>query len=244
MCTVTYIPQGNNQYTITTSRDENQSRATSRLHTDTIGSEQVLYPVDPVSGGSWVAVSSFNRLVCVLNGAFSKHSHQPPYTRSRGLVLLDVFKFAHHLDFVSNYDFKGIEPFTMVMQEQGRLIEFRWDGRQHYLDYPDKDRPNIWSSATLYDPKAIKKRKGWFQDWLAKNSNPDLNDQMKFHRFGGEVDLYNGLIMNRNDKVQTLSITGISSGNGFALLEHQDLMVDKSTIQRIDFSTNDILESH
>ena len=244
MCTVTYIPQGNNQYTLTTSRDENKSRATSRLNTDIIGSEQVLYLVDPVSGGSWVAVSNSNRVVCVLNGAFTKHSHQPPYARSRGLVLLDFFEFEQHTDFISHYDFTGIEPFTMVIQERGRLIEFRWDGGQHYLNYPDKTQPNIWSSATLYDPKAIKKRKGWFRDWLVKNANPGLKDQMKFHRFGGEADLYNGLIMNRNDKVQTLSITGISSMNKFALLEHQDLIVDKPTIQRIDFSINDILESH
>ena len=244
MCTVTYIPQGDSKFTLTTSRDENQRRATSAVKVRSIGGEQVLYPVDPVSEGSWIAISDTNRLVCVLNGAFTKHPHRPPYERSRGLVLLDFFEFNKHSRFISRYKFEGIEPFTMVICELGELIEFRWDGAKEHVEYLNAEQPNIWSSATLYDQKARTTRANWFHNWLGENVNPGLNEQMEFHRFGGHEDLYNGLVMNRGNKVQTLSITGISSMNSFAWLEHQDLIFNQSAAQRIDFSTNDIVESH
>ena len=244
MCTVTYIPQGDSKFTLTTNRDENQSRATSAVNVRSIGGEQVHYPIDPVSGGSWIAISDTNRLACVLNGAFTKHQHRPPYERSRGLVLLDFFNYSKHSDFISRYKFEGIEPFTMVICELGKLIELRWDGAKEHVEYLNAEQPNIWSSATLYDKKARVTRSNWFQEWLEENESPGLEDQMNFHRFGGQKDLYNGLVMNRNDKVQTLSITGISSLSSFAWLEHQDLIFNRSAVQKIDFSTNDIVESH
>lgn len=41
--------------------------------------------------------------------------------------------YAHLADFASQYDFTGIEPFTLVVIEEGSepvLSELRWDGAQ------------------------------------------------------------------------------------------------------------------
>ena len=69
MCTVTYIPRGKNQFILTSNRDENHSRNTSLLETRLLGTQPVSFPVDPISGGSWIAISQSNRVACILNAA-------------------------------------------------------------------------------------------------------------------------------------------------------------------------------
>jgi len=244
MCTVTYIPRGYNEFLLAANRDENLSRATATISIYTIGEDEVLLPVDPISKGSWIAVSTSNRAACVLNGAFRKHQHQPPYSRSRGLVLLDYFEWPGFSEFLDNYRFKGIEPFTMIVCEPGKLIEFRWDGKKAFTNHLNIDNACIWASSTLYSEKARSARKRWFREWLKKHPEPRLADQVHFHRHGGPEDLYNGLVMNRDNRVQTLSITGINKKSTYASLEHQDLIKHKTVKRRIDCSANETMESH
>ena len=244
MCTVTYIPQGNNHFALTSNRDENQSRATSEVTTILKGRDHIMFPVDPVSGGSWIAASASQRVACVLNGAFDKHKHRPPYKRSRGLVLLDYFEWYDYAAFTSGYEFDGIEPFTMVIYEANRLLELRWDQKEYLTTELEVNQPHIWSSSTLYDQEVRSKRVVWFEEWLQSTNNPQIDDQFDFHQNGGEKDPYNGLVMNREGKVQTVSITGIHKGDSFAELIHQDLIEQRTVHQRLDFSRNELLESH
>ena len=243
MCTVTYIPKGDNQFILTSNRDENQSRTTSLLESRLVGAEQVLFPVDPISGGSWIAISQSNRLAGILNGAFEKHHHDPPYKRSRGLILLDYFKTPGISHFIKRHDLEGIEPFTMVMYEQDLLVELRWDGVLKHTKNISLNTPHIWSSCTLYDQPARTKRADWFEKWWQETKDPDANDLLQFHRYGGEQDPSDGFVMNRGNKVKTLSITGIEKNRSSAILHHHDL-IKNTTIQRlIDFSKDEIMES-
>jgi hypothetical protein len=242
MCTVTYIPQGNNEFILTSNRDENISRATSKLETYSIGREEVLLPVDPVSKGSWIAVSSSQRVSCILNGAFHKHHHEPPYARSRGLVLLDYFEWPGFSDFLDHYSFEGIEPFTMIVCEPDQLVEFRWDGEKTFAKNLNLDAAHIWSSTTLYDERARALRESWFWEWLRENPEPAIEDQLHFHRHGGPEDHVNGLIMNRENKVQTVSITGIDKKSSFASLKHQDLVQNRSVNGRVSFLINRLMD--
>jgi len=244
MCTVTYIPRGKNQFILTSNRDENHSRNTSLLETRLLGTQPVSFPVDPISGGSWIAISQSNRVACILNGAFEKHHHNPPYKRSRGLILLDYFIAPGITQFIERHDFEGIEPFTMIIYEQDLLVELRWDGALKHTRNVSLNTPHIWSSSTLYDQSTRTKRVNWFEKWWKETQNPDINDLLQFHRHGGEPDATNGFVMNRNNKVQTLSITGIEKRRSTAILHHHNL-INNTTIQRpIYFSKDEIMESY
>jgi hypothetical protein len=244
MCTVTYLPQGNGRFALTSSRDESQNRSTRSLSSLAIANENVVYPVDPISGGSWIAVSNSNKVACILNGAFEKHQHQPPYSRSRGLVLLDYFRWPEFSKFSMEYEFEGIEPFTMVVCEVNNLIEFRWDGSRGHIKNLSHDIPHIWSSSTLYENEARSRRKCWFKEWLLAVPTPQIKDQFDFHQYGGIPDPHNGLVMNRDGKVQTISITGIDNRCSFATIEHRDLISDCTIKRSIDFFANEVMESH
>ena len=243
MCTVTYIPKGRDQFILTSNRDENLSRAAKIPHIQITENQHTLFPQDPKSGGSWIAVSEQNKLACVLNGAFKKHSHQPPYSRSRGLVLLDFFKYTQIDHFVERYSFAGIEPFTMILYERLNLVELRWDGKSKHITILDQDKPQIWSSSTLYDQEVRNQRAQWFQQWLEINDKPNTMDLLQFHQYGGEKDPVNGYVMNRNGLVQTLSITCIEKMRNNAVMLHQDLLNDQLVRKQISLE-NEIVAPH
>ena len=129
MCTVTYIPQGKNEFILTQNRDESPNRPADILVKANRNGKEILFPQDAGAGGTWIAISDSNQLIAVLNGAFSKHSHEPPYRKSRGIMALEFFDFSDAEHFFRAFDFEGIEPFTMVIYDDGKLFDFRWDGQ-------------------------------------------------------------------------------------------------------------------
>ena len=158
MCTVTYIPKGSDSFILTSNRDESPARSPKNV--SMIGQKGVLlaFPRDAKAGGTWVAISGDNRVVCLLNGAFEWHRHNPPYKRSRGIMVLDFFTFSNANVFFDTYDFEGMEPFTMIIYDRDDLFEFRWDGNQKYVKLLDRNAKYIWSSTTLYTNEVKAKR--------------------------------------------------------------------------------------
>src|SRR4051812_680580 len=92
MCTVTYIPVGEKRF-ITSNRDEKIFRKKASppqpyLH----GKISLIYPKDGEAGGSWIALNENGNVAVLLNGGFEKHTPEPSYKRSRGLVFLDIIE--------------------------------------------------------------------------------------------------------------------------------------------------------
>ncbi len=227
MCTVTWIPQPDGGFVLTSNRDEAPRRAAVELTIQVIGPCRCCFPRDPVAGGTWIAADDSGRVACLLNGAFDKHVRRPPYRRSRGLMVLDSFYFARATDFFAQYAFDGMEPFTMIMAEQVELWEVRWDEQQLHCRQLDPQGQYIWSSATLYDAYWRAQRQQWFARWLTRHPQPTPSEAWDFHLYGGEVDAWNGFVMNRKDVVRTVSITQVVTNCSEALLmRHLDLLHD------------------
>jgi hypothetical protein len=227
LCTVTFLPTTSG-FILTSNRDESPVRAAITLPPQTyqLINAPAYFPKDP-QGGTWIAVSGEGRMHCLLNGAFEKHSHQPPYRKSRGIVVLDSLEYDVAEEFASGYDFTDIEPFTLVMANTAGIIqlhEFRWDGNQTHLKIIDAGIPHIWSSATLYDPAARKKREDVFQNWLTQQSAPDPELVLELHLTGGYGDPKNDFRMNRNGMVQTVSVTQVLDNGGKSQMRYRDLL--------------------
>ena len=210
MCTLTCIPKKNGCI-ITSNRDETPLKPAISPQTRYIHPHWITYPTDIRGGGSWIAYNAFNRRVTVLlNGAFLKHKHTPPYGHSRGLIVLNSFKFADLKEFSNNYKLENIEPFTLVQFHACKKIEeLRWDGQEtHYKTLPHH-LPHIWSSASLYNSQMQSERNEWFAAFLKAYPNPDVDDIWRFHFEGGHhADESYRIRMNRK-KVKTLSVMQI-----------------------------------
>lgn len=235
MCTVTYVPQTGNNYILTSNRDEQISRnAGAELIVNSAKELSILFPQDPLSGGTWIAASNKNRTACLLNGAFHQHRHQPPYRKSRGALILDLLTYSHSERFIGSYDLNGVEPFTLVIADPKLLTEFRWDGTKKHSKYLDQSKPYIWSSVTLYNEQMIKYRNLWFDEWLSSTKDRNPENVMDFHHFGGQKNANYGYVMNRNDQVQTLSITSIIKQDRSTTMVHKDLVNKTLSQQQIE----------
>lgn len=237
MCTLTYIPKQSSGFILTSNRDESVFRMpalppVTYLHNGI----SVMYPKDTQAGGTWVAISENGFTLCLLNGAFVRHKHEPPYKHSRGLVVTDFFNYNDVAAFLKEYDFNGLEPFTLVIiASKGESIihEIRWDGQAHFYTTKDSAQPQIWSSASLYDAEVIVEREKWFHHFLASNPDPTADAMLQFHHFGGGQD-ENRLLINRNNVLKTISITGITHYLSRASIHHENLLTGEFSVSTIE----------
>ncbi len=239
MCTVTYLPKGGHQFILTSNRDEAPQRNSRELASEVHSGHSLLFPRDASAGGTWIAASAEGRVVCMLNGAFEPHHRQPPYRRSRGLMALDYFHFPAVEAFLRQYTFAGMEAFTMLIFEAGRVLDVRWDHTQLYQQELDPSQPHIWSSAPLYPAPVRRKRELWFRQWLQQQ---DYSRQaiLNWHYTAGDGDVWNDVVMNRDGLVRTLSISSIERGREQLKFEYRDLLSGDTEQQQLDLTAADI----
>jgi hypothetical protein len=209
MCTVTLIPKGNNDFVLTSNRDEAPNRVSSVPDFYNFEGVKLLFPKDELSGGTWIGVSEKERLVCVLNGGFKNHQRKPNYRKSRGVVAKDFMRFDTLEKKVTAYNFTDIEPFTMVIVDWNsnlRFYELVWDGDKVYFKSLPLE-PRIWSSSTLYSDGMKAERISWFETFKSENEL-DAKALLQFHKTAGNDNLDYGVIMNRGF-VKTTSITQV-----------------------------------
>lgn len=233
MCTVTFIPTREN-IVITSNRDENhwRPRAMAPSVLEYPGGK-ILFPRDPHGGGTWFGVHENGHVLVFLNGAFQKHDPRPPYRKSRGMILLELLKQEEPFDAFQDSNLYQIEPFTGILWLENELLEFRWDGEKKFYRRLDPHHPHIWSSVTLYDPAIMAKRKLWFEDWIHSKPQPAWEDVMHFHQFSGDGDEKNDLLMNRENKIYTMSITNAVICDNQIDMNHLDIQDYKLSRQTL-----------
>jgi len=224
MCTVSFIPLSNEDFILTSNRDESPNRKTLTPQKYEINNVQLLFPKDEVAGGTWIGASKNNRLICLLNGGFKAHIPKGKYRLSRGVIVTDLLTTKDLKAKIKNYDFNGIEPFTIILldwKEQLGLYELIWDGYKiHFCEKPLK--ATIWSSSLLYSAEDKKKREQWFSDFLKTTDIITDDSIINFHKTAGEGNRKTNLVMDRVF-VKTKSITKFSKKKEACEMQYEDL---------------------
>lgn len=218
MCTVVYIPT-NESIIFASLRDESPSRSIAikpKVYESI--DNTFIAPKDTMAGGTWLGATKAGNVVILLNGAFEKHKHQPPYRKSRGLIVSELLSNKEVTKLWNKINLLEIEPFTLVVWENKKLIQLVWDGNEKHQLNLTSYAAQIWSSSTLYDRAAKEMRKYYFNKWILNETQ--FNNTSLFNFFNSVQDTKNGFLMNREDKVKTLSYTFIEFKNSNAL--HMD----------------------
>ncbi|TBN05495.1 hypothetical protein EYD45_04245 [Hyunsoonleella flava] len=235
MCTVTIIPKGNNDFILTSNRDEAPNRVSLAPEFYTIETTEVLFPKDELSGGTWIGVSEKKRVICVLNGAFEIHERKASYRLSRGIVAKHFMTADSLLELVDSYNFDDIEPFTIIIAdwiEKLKFYELVWDGiKKHFKELPLE--PKIWSSSTLYDSAMRDEREQWFEDYKAVHVL-DSDSILSFHETAGAGNLDYGVIMDRGF-VKTTSTTQIEKNADSLEMRYENFIRNEITSNTFKF---------
>lgn len=210
MCTVTYFPTGNNDFILTSNRDEAPTRKTISPQTYLENNVSLTYPKDELAGGTWIGLSEKKRLVCLLNGGFKNHVKKSSYRVSRGIIVKNILSTKKPVSYIENLDLQGVEPFTLVLVDWDKSLhayELVWDEEnKHFNKLPEE--PKIWSSSTLYTQEMKEMRKEWFQDFLEEVKVNTQEDIVKFHKSEhlGSADV---TLKMKRPSVETVSVTSV-----------------------------------
>lgn len=229
MCTVTFLPLTNNNFILTSNRDEQKERETYHPQRYFQDGVEMTFPKDKTAGGTWIGTSSKNRLVCVLNGAYKKHVRKNNYKKSRGVLAKEMLKEENLQQHVAQLDLNNIEPFTMLILDWNKglsLFELVWDETQKHFKKL-KNEPQIWSSSTLYSDEIKMVRKKWFQNWIAEN---EFNSEqiLAFHH--SEIGDKEQSVLMKRSTVETVSITSIKKENKTVEILYEDLVHSQKTV--------------
>ena len=232
MCTVSFVAS-NGKTIITSNRDEKVIRPSAiEPKNYLINNKNIIFPKDPKAGGTWFAVDETGTTLVLLNGANDKHTVKASYRKSRGLIVLDMISSFSPKDFWKEIDLENIEPFTLVLFQDEKLFQLQWNGINKESLSLDAKKNHVWSSATLYPKDIRENRSKWFYTFLASNPKVSEQEMLHFHRYTEAENQENGLVINRNDELKTLSITQAVTEMNKVVILHSDLIANK------DFETS------
>jgi len=224
MCTVTYLPLGNDDFILTSNRDEAPLRNTIQPKKYIEDGVELTYPKDELAGGTWIGLSDKKRLVCLLNGGFKLHKRKNLYKMSRGVIVKNILSSDNSIDYISDFDFADIEPFTLVLvdwKNDLETYELVWDGETKHFTKLGQE-PKIWSSSTLYTEKMKQLRKDWFADWLLENKDFNQENILEFHQNEtlGNVEVSPKM---KRKTVETVSVTSVEKRTSKIDMKYLDL---------------------
>ncbi len=223
MCTVTFIAKGNDNFILTSNRDELPNRKTLSPQEYIEENVKLVYPKDQVAGGTWIGVSERNRLINLLNGGFKPHKRKAYYRMSRGVIVKQLLTAEDVVLKIKLFDFMDIEPFTIVLVDWSsslKLYRLVWDGvKKHFIELNLGNY--IWSSSPLYSPEMKTRREEWLSEFL-ENNEASSENLLEFHHNAGDGNKVIDLQMNRGF-IKTVSITQIEKYNNIVKMTYEDL---------------------
>jgi uncharacterized protein with NRDE domain len=236
MCTVSYIPTSDGYY-FTSSRDERISRTTIPPVKYSVNGIDLYFPKDELAGGTWIATNLSGKTACLLNGAFSNHTKEKSYKKSRGLVLLESFNFKNITDFANGTDFNQVEPFTLLIidfsiSQIKHFDEFRWDGKNKHLKSLPLTEIQLWSSATLYPQQVQELRRSLFDNWIEKHKHFEDKMILDFHNRKHGLNPTDDILMQGYKNLRTLSISQIHVKGNNCNFKYVDIVKNKTQIIR------------
>ncbi len=226
MCTVSFV-NAHGKIIITSNRDEKLLRPNAVTpKTYHINHKKVIFPKDQKAGGTWYAIDEHSNVLVLLNGAEEKHILKDSYNKSRGLIVLELIGNDSPYEAWRKIDLENIEPFTLVLFENQKLYQLRWNEIQKETKELNSTQSHIWSSSTLYSAEVRAERAHWFYSFLVLNPQPTKDELFNFHRYTEEDNTEHGLVINRNDTLKTLSITQTVIEKNRVEIHYSDLIAE------------------
>jgi hypothetical protein len=219
MCTVSIVPWEDG-FRLTCNRDERRTRAEARPpRRRPAGRSMATYPLDPESGGTWVAVNAAGLAAAILNlnDGPRAPAHRAP--RSRGEIVPAIAgcrSLDEALDAALSIDGAAYEPFRLVIA-QGRAVAAVSRERGRAVARVDLRRPVLFTSSSLGDALVEAPRRALF-DAMVVGARDWRKGQFRFHRHQWPDRLPMSVCMSRPDAATVSRTTIDATSRGVRLV--------------------------
>jgi hypothetical protein len=188
MCTLSIVPLPGDAVRVGFNRDESPARAAGLPpRVRAFGDRTAVLPIDPPSGGTWLAVNDSGLVLALLNVTVAPRAAVGPHARSRGEIIPALL----HCDCPAealvaldrSLDYGDFAPFRLILLGCGVLADVRWDGRDpmvasHLLG----TSPRMYTSSGLGDALVDPPRRALFDELFAGPPEQWGRAQDAFHR--------------------------------------------------------------
>jgi hypothetical protein len=187
------------------------------------GDRSAILPIDPISGGTWVAVNDAGLVVTLLNVNLEqsrKETKAPTLSRGTiipGLLHCDTLASAHAQATALEPTRYG--PFRLVLASRKELAEVWSDGcRVRLLSPKQIASPLLFTSSGLGDRLVEEPRRRLFAEFFSQPGD-FVARQQEFHRHRWLDSPHLSVCMHRED-AQTVSHTVVSLGRDRVTLSY------------------------
>jgi hypothetical protein len=185
MCTMSVIRLPGDALRVAFNRDELLSRPRALPpQRFSLGDRDILYPIDPQSLGTWIALNDCGLILGLLN--LNLPAAKPkPGTISRGCMIpmfsraVSVIEAAEMMDAASFSDFS---PFRVIAIDQSNLAEIIFDGDRQRIAFHPNWEAEMFTSSGLGDHVVEPPRRELFDRLLERHgATPAAQDLFHDH---------------------------------------------------------------
>ncbi|MEF1226075.1 NRDE family protein [Vibrio fortis] len=216
MCSVSWLLEENG-YQVFFNRDEQKTRALAMPPRQyQVNGVDIIMPLDPTGGGSWISINEFGLSLCLLNNYQGIVPDGPLI--SRGLLLKNMSSSRNIVQLTEAFhrlELSSFAPFTLLAfapnltQHNGVVVAYKWDGVQQSI--VETDSPLFSSGVDLARVQAYRQAK---YDQLISTGKNQQNLLM-FHSHHHSEQPHLGTCMHRSD-AHTVSFTHLRNRHGQA----------------------------
>ncbi len=168
MCTLSLFRPPAGGYHIYMNRDERHERAKAKPPQLLEANNKVHGPLDPPSGGTWIAFNDKGYWGCLLNGYFDD-KNMPPPRKSRGLILTELLAQANPMASAETINAVDYASFRLVVGSPSEHCLWVWNGH----DYKPSDfhaevdnRAFFLTSSSWNQKEVIQQRTTLFDEYI------------------------------------------------------------------------------
>ena len=142
-------------------------------------------PLDPKSGGTWIAHNENGFWGCLLNGYFEDetHDYKDKTYKSRGEILINLLRTDNPLEAIETLQATNHPSFRLLIGSPTAHKLFIWDGttyKEGSFHATHNNNAFFLSSSSWDQDNVIQIRAEMFKDWTSKNEIQ--SDIPSFHR--------------------------------------------------------------
>jgi hypothetical protein len=207
MCTVTLVPSlGRQTLRLVMNRDEQRLRPQAwPPQFAEVDGLRVVWPVDPVGKGTWVAASQAGLLFALINLHTGPQARGVPGdrnpARSRAQVIPALAGAVGLEDAGARWqqlDLTWFAPFRLIVATGGRAALMTWDGEARAMTFVDLDAPLMLTSSSLADAFVERSRHDLFRSFMDSAVEP-WQAQDRFHQHAWPHRRNASVLMSRID---------------------------------------------
>lgn len=224
MCTLMLFKRPNG-FRIFMNRDERHDRAAELPPRVISSTNNIFAPLDPLSGGTWIATNKEGYWGCLLNGYFEQEVEGTAsriYT-SRGEILPMLLAKENPITAAQQFNAENYLSFRLLVGNSDRFVLNQWDGKTYteidfHANYEDK--AFLLSSSSWDQDRVIEIRKSQFKQWL--QNNPEVPVEVPSFHLSSQPTPETAPMMLRSYS-GTKSITTLDVFNHQAYMRYQKI---------------------